>query len=369
MTTMDDSVMTGCGCSQRYRVSQLGETDAENLVRLRVAALARHTECAPARFRAWLRDAHQYGYSMDSLGQVIGITRERIRQLILQAEDVSGVPLVVGAPPPALDLPWPTQKALRLRWPRPTLTSQEVDSLHTLQEGAKQCRGNMAADDARREASERLTSTLTDLVDRRGFSYAELAAALGVQPRTVFARLRRHGRNGGPPPSQKRYQGAPATAYRKPPRQVKDHTVRREIAALAGIAAPRKPTEDQRARTWRKLSPRQQEFLTDLVDRRQPHLRNSRSVTTSRSLSRRGLIESGYGHRLTEAGRDLMAWARPNGSPSQSTPKTQNVPDAECGTPAGYERHRRLSEYCCKPCLHAVQYRPVEPYPDARDAR
>ncbi len=366
---MRAAVVTGCGCGQRFPASQLGESDAETLIRLRIAALADRGGDAPIRLCAWLRAARAYGYTLNALGQAIGVRGERIRQLTATQEEVERVPPVAGSPAAPVDLPWPSCKAPWFRWPRPILSQQEVQTLRMLQDAATQCRGRHSASDHRRQGSERLTSMLSDLIDRRGFSYAELAEVLGVKKQTVVARMRRHGyRN--LPPSQRAYQGASSDARRK--QQVRNNAaVKYEIARQAGVAPPPtcKRSTDPRETTWRKLSTKQREFLTDLIDRGKPHRHRSHVIVTSRSLTRRGLLELGYGHRLTEAGRDLMNWVRSEGNSPQSVETMRDTSQIECGTTAGYEQHRRRREYCCKPCLRAVQFHPTEPQCPVRARR
>lgn len=163
-----------------------------------------------AVFCAWMKEAFDRGYTLEAMAEVIGVTRERVRQLVSQAEPVAGLPPVVGMPVPPVPLPWPTHVPERWnRWPRPTLSDSERTHLIGLHRLGTQLRGQCGENDPRRIASEELTSELHRLVDEVGFTYNEVEGILGVRHGTVRARLARHGYR-SQPPSQSKYRGSEA---------------------------------------------------------------------------------------------------------------------------------------------------------------
>jgi hypothetical protein len=240
----------------------------------------------------------------------IGLTRERVRQLILKAHDVDGVPPVVGVAPPPVDLPWPVaDKRPWLRWVRPTLSAAEVEELRSLHVLARELRGNHAADDPRRVASERVTSILADLLDNRGFMYKELADLLGVTIGAIRMRLKNHGYKGGPAPSQRAYQGSPR------PKIAADNSARRvRKREIAELARPEPLPEERHSREWASLSDPQRKMFRALArGDRSPWEGVRQSIATRRSLVRRGLVaHPGRGWALTERGHELAAWVGSN---------------------------------------------------------
>ena len=187
------------------------DPDRATLLRLRAELTGLRDGPHDERWRAardrqntWMAAAYRHGYTLQAMGNVLMLTRERIRRLVLEAVDGLDVPPVAGVPD---DLPTPTVPPHWARYPRPTLTADEVNELLELQRHATGLRGNMRPEHPARVASERLTALLLHLADERGFTYGELAAVLGVDKNTVRARLKRHGHRGGSAPSQKLYQG------------------------------------------------------------------------------------------------------------------------------------------------------------------
>jgi hypothetical protein len=90
---------------------QLAAEDATTLTELRVAALADPHPDTDNRLAAWLAAANYYGYTMQALGDTIGVTRARVQQIIATAPALVEVPPVVGIyrelqPPPDPPTRW-----------------------------------------------------------------------------------------------------------------------------------------------------------------------------------------------------------------------------------------------------------------------
>lgn len=156
---------------------------------------------------AWLHKAHGVGYTLESMAEVIGVTRERVRQLIAKAGPADGVPPVVGVPAEPEDLPWPTIVPAWRRWPRPTLSEAEHEELRELYRLARRFRGQCGPNDPRRIASEQFSARLSDLVDQRGFTLDEAGELFGLTKSAVRRRLAAYGYRTLPPS---------VTPYRKP---------------------------------------------------------------------------------------------------------------------------------------------------------
>lgn len=305
-----------CPCeSKAGLIRHLSDEDAETLVRLRVTSIT--DPAGTPELCAWLRDARNYGYTLECLASEVGLTRERIRQLVLKAPETPAAAPVVGARPEPVDLPWPDLKASWLRWPRPQLSPAEVAELRALQNQARELRGSHSADDPRRLASEQLSARLADLMENAGFTYGELAGALGVEPMTVRARLKRHGHRGGPAPSQKQYVGGSRSS--SSPRTTKDGDLARKAAAerrarrrraIAEASGLGRQPRDKRASEWRRLSaPQRRVLLAKARGREDEALREFQYILTVRALVRRGLCESKAGAPLSKWGRALAQWA------------------------------------------------------------
>ena len=143
---------------------------------------------------------HKGGWTLQSISDVIGITRERVRQRVERAKecnfaiDYVDVPIYVK--------PVPVKEYVR---PRPKLNSSQVRKLRNLHSMAKNLRGK-CGDTSERRASEALSAYLNELIYENGYWTADVARAMGVKVITVRARLSRFGYR-PLAPSQKPYQG------------------------------------------------------------------------------------------------------------------------------------------------------------------
>jgi hypothetical protein len=184
---------------------------------------------------AWhLRELHDIGdYTYRALGDVLGLTGERVGQLAGKAKPVTGTPRVESPPPPPSIVP-PMK-------PPPVVTAEIAAELADLQGKAVQVRGHTGRDDPRRAASETLSRRLAEL-RKAGATYRELGDALGVREGTVRARLQTHGYQRRPP-SRKVY-GTPIAPKIRTQTPV-DRSVLLTYIATAG-AAGRTRTEIHR---------------------------------------------------------------------------------------------------------------------------
>jgi transposase-like protein len=166
---------------------------------------------ASAVLNAWLHKAHGVGYTLEAMAEVIGVSRERVRQLVAKAGPVDDIPPVVGVPSGPEYLPWPTVIPTWRRWPRPTLSDAEHEELRELYSLAVRFRGQCGPNDPRRIASEQFSARLAELIDRRGFTYDEVAALFGITKAGVRRRLAAYGYR-TLPPSQRPYREFDAKA-------------------------------------------------------------------------------------------------------------------------------------------------------------
>jgi DNA-directed RNA polymerase specialized sigma24 family protein len=130
---------------------------------------------------AYLRALAEAGWGYQPSATVLGVARQTIHQRVLRGSlECEGLPEV-----PAL----PTRPE---RPAPPTLSREQVKRLRALQAKAVKLKGHHKPDDPRRQASEELSRFIDELT-RVEISYKEIGAAIGVQPMTVRARLKRHG--------------------------------------------------------------------------------------------------------------------------------------------------------------------------------
>lgn len=131
-----------------------------------------------------LREARAAGWTYSSLGLALGLTRERVRRIIMATSatssssvrrECSGSDRLVPAPVAV-----------------PSLDDQTIAELRELYAAARHTSGKMRPDHPARRASGRLTLRLAELA-ATGVSYAELGRALGVTRAAIQNRMRRHG--------------------------------------------------------------------------------------------------------------------------------------------------------------------------------
>jgi transposase-like protein len=133
------------------------------------------------------RVAKLNGWTLKSLGDAVGITREYVRQLIASANmDASmtlpDVPLAPRKPNP------PHKPPRRYLGVKPEV----ADQLRDMQEVAAKVNGGTPADAPERRISEEFSAALSALTEQ-GVSVYRLAKALGVTNGAIQSRLARHG--------------------------------------------------------------------------------------------------------------------------------------------------------------------------------
>jgi hypothetical protein len=138
-------------------------------------------------FATFVATLRHVGWTLQSIGDELRVTREGIRQHVLRG----AVDLDLCVPVP----PIRTEVSGKV-WPQ--LRPGEAEELAALFAVGKNCRGNSAADHPARLASIELSRRLAQARDR-GVRVNELAAAVGVQPITIYMRLARHGYISTPP--------------------------------------------------------------------------------------------------------------------------------------------------------------------------
>jgi hypothetical protein len=158
-----------------------------------------------ATLRLTLAAAHAKGWTLKALADAIGVTHQRVHQIVRDvwvnsSADVSHIP--VPAPP--------VKPVSPPREPRyPTLTETQRNELAELCKRANGA-GNMAPDHPVIVASRQLANLLS-AYRSQGHTFGELAAAMHVRPQTVKFRLGRHGYL-PLPPSQRSKPGPIAAA-------------------------------------------------------------------------------------------------------------------------------------------------------------
>lgn len=145
------------------------------------------------RLGATLNLAREQGWTLTALGKAMGITRERVRQIVDQ-EPWQPYPPDVLTPVP--EPPRRPQRQPRLSVSVDPDTARQLRELWAL---ARRCNGVTAADDPRRVASERLSLLLATLVGRGVTPYHLAVHVLGCRPSAIYLRLGRHGYRPYPP--------------------------------------------------------------------------------------------------------------------------------------------------------------------------
>lgn len=148
------------------------------------------------RLDVYLREMHDAGWTLEELGEPLGVTRERIRQRVVRAGTVraDGLPPVV---PPRHPSPLPKARPVH------KIKSGIVDELRHLYALGRQAKGGTPLDSPIRRASLDLNALILQLLGQR-ITIQQVADALGVKHQTVNARLKRHGHR-PQAPSQPRY--------------------------------------------------------------------------------------------------------------------------------------------------------------------
>lgn len=132
---------------------------------------------------ALLRAIADAGWGYQASAIALGVTRQTVSVWVKDADPE----LVAGFEVP----PWrPKAAPVKVR---PQLTEAERRELIQLQGQARMLRPEHGPGHPARLASERLSEVL-DAHTRRGISFPQLAEAIGLRPKSVRARLMRHGR-------------------------------------------------------------------------------------------------------------------------------------------------------------------------------
>lgn len=310
---------------------RLTANDADTLIGLyeeyKSATGRAPSRAARSRLQSWLCTARAVGYPEQAMADVLGMTRQRIHQLAPFAAQIPNVAPIEGPAEPPVDLPWPTVLKPWHRWPRPSLSDAERDTLVEWQKLATTTRGCTPLDDPSRAAGDELAVALNDLIEERGFTYTELANILGISRMGIRARLKNRGFKNGAAPSQPGYQrkqtdrsrptshGTPSGYQRCVKRAEGSCQVCREahMTYMKARYTPRfrHPLERQ----WRKLSEVQRRMLLVLSEtprRSNPSHGFSQWVPSSKKLTELGLLVPSSSFTLTAQGSDLMAWVRSN---------------------------------------------------------
>jgi predicted transcriptional regulator len=133
---------------------------------------------------SYCRVLKEVGWTLESIAKPIGVTRERVRQYVKQyphvSTDVSHLPL------PQL----PIVEIVR-EVHEPKVVPQELaEKLMALQEKAYWVRGK---GNANRKEAEEYTKLLYDVIENQGYSYYQVARAIGVTHGAIAFRLVRYG--------------------------------------------------------------------------------------------------------------------------------------------------------------------------------
>lgn len=132
------------------------------------------------------------GWKLQTIGDAIGVTRERIRQIEAKGSTV----------PAPFDAPWPPQpEPPPAPEPKPEplrLTAEQARELRGLQRQACLVRGPTPADHPSRKAAARL-ARLFDHYIKAGYSAKHIASATGITDAAVSFRLGRYGYKPLPP--------------------------------------------------------------------------------------------------------------------------------------------------------------------------
>jgi hypothetical protein len=144
-----------------------------------------------------LTEANRKGWTLTALAEPLGLTRERIRQRVARSTAGFGPHELPAIPDPPRRPPPPP--------PRPRPSEGMADWLRDMYATARTVNGATRLDDPRRGVGEAFSAVLADLIDRVGYSGADVARAANIKTQTMWFRLRRHGYRHNAP-SQKPYR-------------------------------------------------------------------------------------------------------------------------------------------------------------------
>ena len=143
---------------------------------------------AHLRFRAYVKALRAAGWTFQSIGTDLGVSREYVRQVAAaDAPEFNDLPPVPAVPPK------PQPEPRLTKWEAlPHLAPETAEWMRTLHADARRVNGVTPADSPLRVATIRLTELIAEEVTR-GVTVAEVARTLGVTHYAVRSRLARHG--------------------------------------------------------------------------------------------------------------------------------------------------------------------------------
>lgn len=165
----------------------------DHLVCFRAAAL--EDPAASQRLNYYLHQLHAAGWTLESLGTALGVTRERVRQRIGKAGRVEHDAPVISPPPPPPPPDLPAAPPPRLR----KVPDETARELRRLQAQAVRYRGHTAADSPVAQAARELSALMHRLVTNEKHTVSAVARAAGVTPSAVRLRLSKWGYRHCPP--------------------------------------------------------------------------------------------------------------------------------------------------------------------------
>lgn len=144
------------------------------------------------RLSMTLRVAWGDGWPKPILAKILGVTRQRVQQMVRYAEfwPVDELPPI--PPPPERPKPQPKGRAA-IPWPTPE-EEAELRELYTL---ARYVRGTTPLDHPGRRASAEFTARAAALIEKR-VPRSYVAAIVGCSPQGLALRLARHGYSTAP---------------------------------------------------------------------------------------------------------------------------------------------------------------------------
>lgn len=131
-----------------------------------------------------LREA---GWTLQSIADVLGVSRERVRQFHAKAyvfTDLPSVSVPQKAKKNEKETP-PKHRPLRIQ----SEAAEELRAMHAI---ARTVNGGTLSNDPRRQVSVNFTACLARLVEQ-GYSIKEISRVLGIHRFAVTSRLARHG--------------------------------------------------------------------------------------------------------------------------------------------------------------------------------
>ena len=138
------------------------------------------------------------GWTLQAMADVLGVSREYVRQLAPEPHQVGSAALLIEVPlVPVVERPEPVRRIV------PRLTADQAQQLRDLHLRARPSGGGgrRAADHPDYLASLELAGLLQGYVTA-GHRQTDLAAAVGITPHALRLRLGRHGYRGLPPSVQ-----------------------------------------------------------------------------------------------------------------------------------------------------------------------